>query len=177
MKLGELVTIAIGQSRPVARAYPDGTYECPWCHNPVFSQEGWGEAPERGDYPRYEREAYDANLCPNPACPANPLATAEGAQAILARWQAAADERAAQERRAASFRQAADEAEQRRVDRWREVRREAEERGACMTCLRKSPWEFGTPRYVRHRGECPVQRDLEWRQQMEAQGRHFRRAR
>jgi hypothetical protein len=42
-----------------------------------------------------------------------------------------------------------------RAEKWRIVAAEADERGACRACLRKSNWEYGTPKFVKHRGTCP----------------------
>ncbi len=145
------VTLVTGASRPVERTWPAGDYECPWCNSPVFSREGWESAPERGEYPGYEQEAFDLSLCPNPACPANPRATVASVEATLERWRVAREERKAHERRMAAMDRRRQEEDVELGRRWTEVHEEAKRRGACVTCLLRSSWQWGDPRYVVHR--------------------------
>lgn len=147
--LGALVAIGNGEARPIERVWPDGSYECPWCHYSV---------------------AADAAGCGNPNCFAlvgSSYWTAERIAARRAEQAARAAEEARRKRdhELALERIAAERQE--RLDKWAVVAAEAERRGACLACLRASAWEsFGNPwnppdrpdgraRFVKHRGACP----------------------
>lgn len=159
------VTIATGESRTAER-YPDGSYGCPWCGAAVASPDHPTYV-ERGDYPRYMREAFEANACGNPWCFAYPSTTVERIEAERAKQAQRAREEA--ERKANHERAMARiEAEQQaRTDAWTAARAEAERRGACVACLRASAWwTFGSAynppdrpdgraKFVRHRAACP----------------------
>lgn len=123
------MTLATGQARPVVRVWPDGSFNCPWCA---------AACPPGTEH------------CPNPACWANEQATAERIVAEqeqqAARREAAAAE--ATRREALRVKQEAQRAAERQA--WAAVAAEAAARDACLTCLVRSPWRSGAPRYVRH---------------------------
>jgi hypothetical protein len=107
------VTLADGESRPVDRTWPDGSWECPWCWSPVRAEEpacdtmlgAAGLAARRADQQRREEEEQRER----------------GWQEYRVR---AAAERAA----------ARDAA-------WAEVSASAQAAGQCLRCLRRSDFE------------------------------------
>lgn len=128
---GDRMVLATGDSRPIEHWFGDGAhFSCPWC--------GTGQAA-------------DEDVCPNPMCVASRWADEEYAQASLA-GQAAEDERRRQAQRLSeSIDRSREARESARRAAWEAVATEAAERGACLICLRKSPWESDHPRFVRHR--------------------------
>ncbi len=132
----EVIGLADGQTRQVTRRWPDGSWACPWCESPAMAGEALAEW-SRG--------------CPNPACPVNMSA------------DQLADSRRREEAEAARRREAesiskfmadqAAEGRQREADLWIAAEAEAQKRGACIQCLRKSGWRSGRPKFVRHRSE------------------------
>jgi hypothetical protein len=121
--------IATGESRPVTQSWPDGSFTCPWC----------GAANSPG-----------ATGCFNPACWASPYASAERVSAERAH-------RAELQRQLNEQRALAETAEtslkasrERDAKLWTERRTDAEQRGACLICLRRSDWRH-QPRFVKHR--------------------------
>jgi Bifunctional DNA primase/polymerase, N-terminal/SNF2-related domain len=131
------LTLADGQMRPVTKTWPDGSYACPWCESPAGTP---GEA----------RAEWDRG-CANPACRVN-----MSAEQLAASRQREADE-AARWQQAESIRRfnmrMAEEREQSEAELWDSLAAEAQERGACLTCLRTSRWRSGRDqaKFVRHR--------------------------
>lgn len=123
------VTLVTGDSRPVVKTYDNG-YDCPWCYYPV---------------------ADDSPGCRSPACVAGPHASEEYVRATLARLAEEDARRAEQQARIERSRQYVAEERAAREAQWAEVLTEGELRGACPDCLRRSSWQAGRPRYVRHR--------------------------
>jgi len=127
-----VMPIATGQTRQITIWFEDGWFTSPWC--------GAANPPE----------AEQVQHCDNPACWASKYATAENvlaAQDRIAREQAEREQR----RLAAEAHAAAQErAQQQRAALWQQRVATATERGACLTCLRKSRWET-EPLYRRHR--------------------------
>lgn len=130
---GPVMTIATGEHRPIVQWWPDGSYTCPWCG---AANDGLPVAGRRH--------------CFNPACWASSYATVEYVRAAQERRARAERERQQRQhladiaaRMAAKRRAALDQL-------WAERRAEAEARGACLICLRRSYWET-SPRYVKHR--------------------------
>lgn len=128
------VAVADGETRQVTKTWPDGSYACPFCESPVVA----GAA----------RTDWDQG-CPNPACRVNMAAEQlAGARQRDAEQQADDDRR---RRISESIARATAEDRQREAELWAEVSAEAEKRGACLECLRKSYWRSGQPKFVRHR--------------------------
>lgn len=123
------VTLVTGDSRPVTKTYDNG-YDCPWCFYPV---------------------ADDSPGCRNPGCVAGPYTSAEYVRATLARQAEESARRAEQQARTERSRQYVADERAAREAQWVEVQAEADLRGACLECLRRSSWVAGRPRYVRHR--------------------------
>jgi hypothetical protein len=123
------VVLATGERRPVMKHFSNG-YGCPWCECGIPD----GEAG-----------------CPNPGCPANPRWTEDEVRTQVERWRAEAVRRADAERAAEFSRRYAEEERAERERLWIEVADEAARRGSCPECLRQSAWQFGRPRYVKHR--------------------------
>ncbi len=125
-----VMRLITGEARPIVKVYPDGAFNCPWC----------GAANDA-----------DAEHCANPGCWASAHADADqvrAAQHQYAQAQAAATQRQADIATAARMAQAARDVEQQL---WQKVSAEATERGACLTCLRKSAWRTTRPKFLRHR--------------------------
>ena len=119
---------ATGQTREITTWFECGWFNCPWC--------GAANPPE----------AEQAQHCDNPACWASKYATAENVRAAQDRI---AGERAEREQRRLTA--AAQERDQQRCAAlWQQRVATATERGACLTCLRRSRWETEPP-YRRHR--------------------------
>ncbi len=124
------VVLATGDRRPVTKHYSNG-YGCPWCDTGV---------PD------------GTSCCPNPGCPANAEHWTDAeVHAQVALWRAAEALRAEAKRSAEFSRQYAEEARAEREALWSEATAEATRRGSCPECLRRSGWQFGQPRYVKHR--------------------------
>jgi hypothetical protein len=127
-----VVRIATGETREITRWLEGGWFNCPWC--------GAANPPE----------AQQAQRCDNPACWASAYATAEN---VLAEQQRiAAREAEARQRQVAA--EAHADAQRRyqeqRAALWAQRVASATERGACLTCLRRSRWDT-QPLYRRHR--------------------------
>lgn len=132
----------LGEERAVEHAYPDGSYECPFCHYAV-------QGTLRG--------------CPNPACTARVdertgeldypreraerERTASGARASEEAERLANVEWSRQWREDQRTEQAA-----RRMD----VEKEAIARGACVRCALKD-FPYRPPVFTKHRKECPLE--------------------
>jgi len=138
------VTDAIGRQREAPHVWPDGAYTCPFCNYPVPA---------------------GAKHCPNPACSANEFATPERVREGVARAEQHAKQRAREEASKESLktfnRKYAENALREKRTKQAELTAEAVRRGACTACLAKS-YAFqsghGTPKFVRHRGPCPMAR-------------------
>jgi hypothetical protein len=183
-----VVALVTGEGRETdLDAY--GSYACPWCASVVVSPEGWaaneaanaahyaerGESYDSRDYPRYMADAYERHSCCNPAC----VVGLSGDQFQRARERRAEVEREAQRQRerAERWRRNVEESQRRDEETWAAARAEAEQRGACLGCLAASDWRsFRSEypelrkrvRFVRHRGECPRERERRWRREQEA---------
>jgi hypothetical protein len=141
-----------------------GSYLCPWCGTPVLSPQAWQAREESiardrerdaeparppAPYPDGDAAAWESRGCPSPACVVN--MTPER----LAGHRAREEARAAQRRQDESLREW-NENQQRKRERerdelWERLAAEAAGKNACLTCLRKSSWSSGRPRFVRHR--------------------------
>lgn len=120
--------IATGETRQITTWFEGGWFNCPWC--------GAANPP-------------DARHCDNPACWASKYATAENVRAAQDRIARETAERE-QRRLAADAHAAAQERyQQERATLWAERVTTATQKGACLTCLRKSRWET-EPLYRRH---------------------------
>jgi GAF domain-containing protein len=126
VRRGDGIVLVTGDARPITKFYSDGL-ECPWC----FHAHG------------------DDEECPNPACVASPWSTAEAVRQTLAEQAAGAVERDRREREVASLAAAFAERQSAAARRRAEVETEAERRGACLICLRKS--DYNAPRFITHR--------------------------
>jgi hypothetical protein len=125
-----VMRLVTGEARPIVKVYPDGAFNCPWC----------GAANDAG-----------AEHCANPGCWASSHADADqvrAAQQQYAQAQAAVAQRQADIATAARMAQEARNAEEQL---WQKVSADAAEHGACLTCLRRSPWRASRPRFIRHR--------------------------
>ncbi len=126
------LSLADGETRPVEKTWPDGSYECPFCGSPG------------------NRPGQPAG-CPNPGCMVNMNA----AQLAAARERHAAGD--ARKRHNASIaRFEARQAEERhKADAalWDELAAQAAQRGACLQCLAESDWrgDRRRARFIRHR--------------------------
>lgn len=129
---GRVVRLADGSGRKVQRTWPDGAYDCPWCHSPVPAGVRLSGLP-----------------CPNPGCVVN-MTTEQ-----LRLWRAHLAQRAADERdREAIGRFNAEMARKRGEEEerlWAEVEAQRVARGGCLLCLQRSRWCSGQPHIVRHR--------------------------
>lgn len=126
----------LGRERPIARIYPDGSFDCPFCFAAALAP---------------------AERCVNPWCPASQAAIENPSCAPRFREQVEAAERQEAEaaQRRADSAQALERIEEERA-RCAEARAavvaEAEERGACIRCATADAYR---PRFVRHRKACP----------------------
>ncbi len=132
---GDTVTLATGNTRPIAAVWPDGSYTCPWCGAPVFPSD----------------PAWATRQCPNPACLAYPTWSADAVRAELDRRAAQQREEEDRQARAAWGLKQAERRRQQEADEWAALAEQARKRGACLLCLRHSPWWGGRPKFVRHR--------------------------
>lgn len=138
------VTDVIGRQREAPRVWSDGSYTCPFCDYPVPA---------------------GAAHCPNPACSAN-----EHATPVRVREGVARDEQRRREEAAAAAskesiktfnRKYVEDSLRKKLTRQAELTAEAVRRGACTACLAKShafQSGYGTTKFVRHRGPCPLAR-------------------
>jgi hypothetical protein len=136
MPLTEVRTV-LGDARPVAHTYGDGSVTCPYCTYPIGP---------------------DQTSCPHPYCDANPHYSPARLSEVRAERQAK-QEREERERRdrewvAAFAKQRADEHRQRNADALAECRA----RGCCELCLFAPGWE--RYKFVKHRdpSKCPKRR-------------------
>ncbi|KPM55636.1 hypothetical protein ACG83_10105 [Frankia sp. R43] len=128
---GNVMVLVTGDSAPIDGWSEDRTwFSCPWC--------GTGQRA-------------DEHTCPNPACVASQWADEQYVRDVFTRLAAADAHREQARREAASLDRSREAGEAARQAAWDAVATEAAERGACLICLRGSPWEGGHPRYVRHR--------------------------
>ncbi|MEX5635769.1 hypothetical protein [Parafrankia sp. FMc2] len=127
---GDVMVLATGDSKPIEWQQDGAWFACPWC--------------------RTGQKAHE-DTCPNPACVASQWANEQYVRDVFARLTAedARRERARDEVEALARSDAASRAARQAA--WSKAAHEASERGACLVCLRKSPWEGGHPRFVRHR--------------------------
>lgn len=127
---GDVMVLATGDTRPIAWQQDGAWFFCPWC--------------------RTNQKAHE-DTCPNPACVASRWADEQYVRDVFDRL-AAEDARREQAQREAEALARSDAASRAaRQAAWNKVAAEATERGACLICLRGSPWEGGHPRFVRHR--------------------------
>lgn len=161
------LTLADGERRE-AMVYPNGEYVCPFCAGVVVSPDGHEyrqrlnaenyarrrEVYEPSAYGHWERRAWEARGCPNPACMVN--MTADRLAAARRRLAEAEAERDRQRRISGWNREYARQSQEREDQLWAERRAEAEGRGACLECLRRSYWQ-SRPKFVKHRhpANCP----------------------
>jgi len=126
-------TDVLGHTRDVARHYPDGSWDCPFCSHPVI-------------VPR--------DMCENPWCVAHPAMPHAAARTVYAAEAArAADEAYRKRNHEAAMARIAEE-QTRRQREAEAIDSEAEARGACRRCAHKAA-RYGAPKYIRHRGPCP----------------------
>lgn len=138
----QLVTDCLGRTR-ATKAYPDGSYNCPFC---------WAAV-------NVDTPAFKALKCPNPACFAlggdgrsYPIETAQAVLEAVARKRQEDKER--EDLRAWRETYAHEQAEEKRKER-EQIIKTAEEKGACTPCALHSA-KFGqTPKYIKHRKGCP----------------------
>ncbi len=125
----QIMTIATGEARPITTWFAGGWFTCPWC--------GAANPPK-------------VQHCDNPACWASTYATADRVRAEqerIARQHAEHEQR----RSAVEAHTAAQQrCQEERAALWQRRVATANERGACLTCLRRSRWET-QPLYRRHR--------------------------
>ena len=154
------VTDILGRSLPVARSWPDGSWECPHC--------GYGYDPSRGPCKGramgYRTDCTSDELpveqrgihCQNPACFANPHYPVEEARTRLAEQaRRAGDERARQRNHEAAMERIA-QGQAARAKALADVRAIAVERGCCVRCaLKDAPYRV---KYVKHRAKCPLEK-------------------
>lgn len=126
------VTLADGSARASSRTWGDGVSDCPWCEYPMFG-----------------------GSCGNPACDVQLDAGQLAARRAVQEQRAAAE--AADRRLTAWVAESRARADAERDALWAELSGKAEEAGQCITCLRKSYWQSGHGKFIRHRdpGNCP----------------------
>ncbi len=163
------VTDVLGRQRETEHVWPDGSYRCPFCGSAVSREIACTS------YCRI-----DHLHCGNPFCIANPHMPPERAAEIMAKEEEARRDLERRERDARAWRERMDAAQHADDETWSAARAEAERRGACIECLRASCWrDFGSQynpperphgraRLVRHRGECPRERERRWRDKFQA---------
>ncbi len=133
--VGDAVTLATGDARPIAAVYPDGAYTCPWCGAAVLPTD----------------TAWATRQCLNPACLAYPAWSADAVRAELDRRETQRQEEEARRARVAWSLEQAEQRRQQEADQWAAYAEQARKRGACLLCLRRSPWWGDRPKFVRHR--------------------------
>lgn len=134
------VTDVIGRQREAPHVWPDGSYTCPFCGSAVGPTD---------------------KACPNPACPAGQYASPERVRAGIEREEQRKQEEASRQEIREFQTKYAEDTRRERLDRQAELTAEAVRRGACTRCLGKtSAFQigYGTPKFVRHRGLCPLGR-------------------
>ncbi len=145
------ITDVLGRTRDKGHTYEDGSYSCPFCGAAVMPDDfssrcaGW-------------RGTFEGMHCHNPACAANPHLDPEPLKQRIAEQEARAKEAEEREARHKIHMEYLQRDKEQREEKWRLLATEANERGACLRCLRKSNWESGTPKFVKHRGTCPRER-------------------
>lgn len=145
----EHVTDVLGNVRPVKHAWPDGSWECPFC--------GYGYDPKRGPCKGraagYHTDCGTGQHCQNPACFANPHYPVDRARQELAAHERRKAEEAARLRDLESARKRAESERAALAQKLAEIRVEAEQRGACVRCaLADAPYRV---KFVKHRTVCP----------------------
>jgi hypothetical protein len=131
----EFVTLPTGDSRPIESVDTQGAFMCPWCGGPVFPKD----------------KAWATRQCANPACLAYPGLSTDYVRAEQARREQRRQEEEDRRRSNEAMRAYFERDKREEAERWAEVRAEAEKRGACVACLYRSQWRYGTPKYVKHR--------------------------
>jgi hypothetical protein len=130
MTPNEIRTV-LGDSKSVTCTWPDGSFECPYCCNPII---------------------FPSEQCANPWCDAHPSWTREAL--AKRREEQAAKEREAEDRRNLAEWQrewVKDQRESQERIKQEEIAR-AEEGGYCLRCLHAQSWRS---RFIRHRKKCP----------------------
>jgi len=148
------ITDVIGRVRPVEYTYPDGSYGCPFCFAPVAAE--GTEHPDMCAGPRcagYRGGACGKVHCHAPGCVANPHYPPDRARADVAETERREKE---ERQRKANHEWAMRRAEEERLAREeqrKEIRQEAEARGACVRCaLKEAPYRT---KFVKHRDPSP----------------------
>jgi hypothetical protein len=135
-RLGEVLTLttADGESR---QTVPDehGVWCCPFC--------GYATLPA-DEYPW-------AGPCANPVCIIGGRGSAQQVAQIRAELAARAAEADQVETIARQVAEARQRDAEKRQSMWQKVSARAEREGACLTCLHYSDWQYGRPKYTRHR--------------------------
>lgn len=141
------ITDVLGRTRTVDKVFPAGEWNCPFCLAAVDPAE-----PCRG----YSAGCSHPAHCPNPACYANthyPVARAREEVAESERKKA--EEARRKEAHDWAMRRAQEE-RQARERRSEEIRTEAIQRGACVTCALRSVRFQTVAKFTKHRAACPV---------------------
>ena len=122
------ITTVLGETRPIARTYGDGSVDCPFCTSPIV---------------------YPAIQCLNPWCDAYPAWTPDALKARQTKRQEEDERRAQESARRQSVAQAINERHAEHQA-WESAQiAEAKRRGACLHCLFAPGWE--RVRFVKHR--------------------------
>jgi hypothetical protein len=128
------VTDVLGTSKPVARYYGDGSFDCPHCSYPVRADQG------------LSLEAH------NPWCIANPAYPVDSALQFVADRERKEQEEAERRRsRDASIARAEEYRQSQERTRTAKLL-DAKARGLCVTCLVRSDFR----KEVKHRKACPL---------------------
>ena len=144
------ITDVLGNTRPIEHIYENGDWNCPFCMAAVLT-------PNDERYRQCGVRGCDKIHCQNPACHANIHFSVERARE---QEVAAAARRTEEEERARNREWQKNYAEEQRKE--RETQRnaiinEADRRGACPRhALLGFPYQ--KPKYVKHRGACPLGR-------------------
>ena len=137
-------------------------YCCPFCSYVVPSPEGHeerqrlareyaevsGETFVARPYPDWEREAYEAGGCGNPACLVNMTAARLAAHREEQAVREAGQARRAEVSRWSTNYRAEKQAEEAAA--WQAIAGQAQAAGQCLSCLRASYWQT-RPHLVKHR--------------------------
>jgi hypothetical protein len=145
---GGEVRDVLGNVRPKGHVYPNGDWNCPFCGAAVMT-------------PADERYrpcgACDKVHCQNPGCHANPHYPVERAREDVRRAEARKAEEREREETSRWREQHAAEQRKERETRQNEIIQEAKKRGACVRhALLNFPYQ--PPKFVKHRGPCPLER-------------------